>query len=227
MRELFVLIAHLITTLVKLALPGGVREITAESLALKQQLLVLQRRQNVLYGRHHGIVCSSVCVHFGYHPTVEESYRLSFGLRHSGRFHEALIRCKYRFLYIAKRRGKPGPKRPSKEIIAAVVEMKRRNPRFGCLKIAQQISYAFGIEVNKDVARRILEKHPVRSSNGDGPSWLTAIAHAKDNLRQPLPELADRNYPLFLPGYPAQQDSCVISLLKVCAASFKPSTIVR
>ena len=105
--------------------------------------------------------------------------------------------------------------------------MKRRNPRFGCRKIAQQISYAFGIEVNKDVVPRILEKHPVPSSNGDGPSWLTAIAHAKDNLRQPLPELSVRKYPLFLPGYPAQQDSCVTSLLKVCAASFKPSTIVR
>lgn len=36
-------IAHLLTTLVKLARPGGVRAITAESLALKQQLLVLQR----------------------------------------------------------------------------------------------------------------------------------------------------------------------------------------
>jgi hypothetical protein len=37
-----------------------------------------------------------------------------------------------------------------------VVEMKRRNPRFGCLKIAQQIAYAFGVEANKDVVRRIL-----------------------------------------------------------------------
>jgi len=27
--------------------------------------------------------------------------------------------------------------------------------------------------------------------------------------------------------HPAQQDSCLTSLLKVCAASFKPSTIVR
>ena len=43
MKEVFILIAHLLTTLVKLARPGGVRAITAESLALKQQLLVLQR----------------------------------------------------------------------------------------------------------------------------------------------------------------------------------------
>ncbi|MHB8623500.1 MAG: DDE-type integrase/transposase/recombinase [Sulfuricaulis sp.] len=60
--------------------------------------------------------------------------------------------------------------------------MKRRNPRFGCLKIAQQIAYAFGIEVNKDVVRRILEKHHPSSFGDNGPSWLTAIGHAKDSL---------------------------------------------
>jgi hypothetical protein len=40
---MFILIAHLLMTLVKLARPGGVHAITAESLALKQQLLILQR----------------------------------------------------------------------------------------------------------------------------------------------------------------------------------------
>jgi len=33
--------------------------------------------------------------------------------------------------------------------------MKRRPPRFGCRKIAEQISKAFAIEINKDVVRRI------------------------------------------------------------------------
>lgn len=98
------------------------------------------------------------------------------------RFHEVLVRCKYRLLDTAKRRGPPGPKGPSKELIAAVVEIKRRNPRFGCLKIAQQITYAFGIEVNKDVVRRVIEKHHPPRSGNDGPSWLTAIAHAKECL---------------------------------------------
>ena len=60
--------------------------------------------------------------------------------------------------------------------------MKRRNPRFGCRKIAEQISKAFAIETNKDVVRRILLQRyrPVPSS--DGPSWLTVIGHAKDSL---------------------------------------------
>ena len=95
------------------------------------------------------------------------------------RFHEALVRCKYRLLYTCRRRAKPGPKCPSAELIAAAVEMKRRNPKFGCLKIAQQISYAFGVEVSKDVVRRTLQQHYAGLPHDN---WLTALAHAKDSL---------------------------------------------
>ena len=45
MKESFILIAHLVTTLVRLVQPGGVRSVVAQSLALKHQLLVLQRRR--------------------------------------------------------------------------------------------------------------------------------------------------------------------------------------
>lgn len=37
--------------------------------------------------------------------------------------------------------------------------MKRRNPKFGCMRIAQQISYIFGVDLDKDVVRRVLAKH--------------------------------------------------------------------
>jgi putative transposase len=62
------------------------------------------------------------------------------------------------------------------------MEMKQRNPRFGWRKIAEQISMAFGIEINKDVVRRILVRsyRPVPSDNG--PSWLIFIAQARDSL---------------------------------------------
>jgi len=60
--------------------------------------------------------------------------------------------------------------------------MKRRNPRFGCRKIAEQIAHTFGIELDKDVVRRILAKHYDPNSDGEGVSWLTAIGHAKDSL---------------------------------------------
>src|SRR6202043_368535 len=72
------------------------------------------------------------------------------------RLHRALIGRKYRRLFSAPVPTKRGPKGPSQEVIAAVVDMKRRNPTWGCPRIARQIALAFGIPMDKDVARRIL-----------------------------------------------------------------------
>ena len=63
-----------------------------------------------------------------------------------------------------------------------MVEMKRRNPGFGCVRIAQQISHAFGIQIDKDVVRRVLAKHFRPEPGADSPSWLTLIGHLKDSL---------------------------------------------
>jgi transposase InsO family protein len=98
------------------------------------------------------------------------------------KFHTALTRRKYRLLYSAGKPGKPGPKGPPKEIIDAIVAMKRRNPRFGCPRIAQQVNLAFGLSIDKDVVRRILAKHYRPDPDCTGPSWLTFIGHAKDSL---------------------------------------------
>jgi hypothetical protein len=97
-------------------------------------------------------------------------------------FHRALIERKYHRLYRSQTRRRPGPKGPSKQLIAAIVGMKRRNPRFGCRKIAEQMSRAFAVRINKDVVRRILLQHYRPGPGGDGPSWLSFIAHAKDSL---------------------------------------------
>jgi hypothetical protein len=43
MKDLLVLIAHLITTIAKLLGPGGARAVVADSLLMKQQLLVINR----------------------------------------------------------------------------------------------------------------------------------------------------------------------------------------
>ena len=61
--------------------------------------------------------------------------------------------------------------------------MKRRNPEFGCVRIAQQLAHAFGIEIDKDTVRRVLSKHYRPGDSGSrGPSWLTFIAQTKDSL---------------------------------------------
>jgi putative transposase len=89
---------------------------------------------------------------------------------------------KYRLLFSPKRRAKPGPKGPGKDLIDAVVQKKQRNPTWGCPRIAQQIALAFGIEINKDMVRRILAAHYRPDPNRTGPSWLTFLGHAKDSL---------------------------------------------
>jgi putative transposase len=98
------------------------------------------------------------------------------------RLHHALVKCKYHLLYGSNRPRRPGPKGPSSELIAAVVEMKRRNPRMGCRKIAEQISNAFGLAINKDVVRRVLIQHYRSGPGGNGPSWLSVIGQARDRL---------------------------------------------
>ncbi len=49
--------------------------------------------------------------------------------------------------------------------------------------IAGQISKVFGIDIDKDIVRRVLTKHyhPTPDTDG-GPSWLTFIGHMKDSL---------------------------------------------
>jgi len=63
---------------------------------------------------------------------------------------------KYRMQFSPNRRRMLGPKGPSAELVPAVIEMKQRNPDWGCLRIAQQIALAFHIPIDKDLVRRIL-----------------------------------------------------------------------
>ena len=97
-------------------------------------------------------------------------------------FHRALVRRKYQLLFSPKRNTKPGPKGPDADLIRAVVEMKQRNPTWGCPRIAEQINLAFGTSIDKDVVRRILALHYQPAPNGGGPSWLTFLGHTKDSL---------------------------------------------
>jgi transposase InsO family protein len=98
------------------------------------------------------------------------------------RFHHMLIKRKYRLLFSPNERSRPGPKGPTKELIDAIVEMKRRNPTWGCPRIAEQITLAFGLDIDKDVVRRILAMHFRPEKGTSGPSWLTFLGHMKDSL---------------------------------------------
>jgi hypothetical protein len=97
-------------------------------------------------------------------------------------FHHLLRKRKYRRLFSSQRGRRPGAKGPAQALIDAVLELKRRNPTWGCPRIAPQITWAFGVDIDKDVVRRILGKHYRPESGSGGPSWLTFLGQAKDRL---------------------------------------------
>ncbi len=182
MKILLLLLAHLLTTVARHLGPGGANAVIAENLLLKQQLLVINRSRR----RAPNLTALDRFL-FGLWSLFINPRRLSkvaVVIRPSTllKFHEALKKRKYQLLFSPRRKGKPGPKGPSPELIQVIVEMKRRNSRFGCPRIAQQISKTFGIEIDKDVVRRVLAKHYRPDSGGSGPSWLTFIGHMKDSL---------------------------------------------
>jgi hypothetical protein len=184
MRELLILAIHLLVTFAKLLHPGGVRAVAAESLLLKHQLLISnrsrQRAPNLTTLDRFVLGLTTLFV------SPRRIAKLGAFVKPATlfKFHNALVKRKYRLLFSSSfRRRKPGPKGPSAELIAAIIELKRRNPRFGCVRIAQQISHAFGVHIDKDVVRRVLAKHYRPGDPGtDGPSWLTFIGHVKDSL---------------------------------------------
>ena len=181
-KLLFTLMCHLLVTVARLASPGGLRSVAAESLAVKHQLLIMKRSQ-----RRAPNLTSWDRLFLGFCTLLVSPRRLrkmAVITKASTlmRLHQALVKRKYHLLYASKRPRRPGPKGPSRKLIAAVVEMKRRNPRWGCRKIAEQISSAFGIETNKDVVRRILIRYYRPEPGGAGPCWLSVIGQARDSL---------------------------------------------
>ncbi len=182
MRLLFALLGHLLVTLARLASPGGVRSVVAESLAVKHQLLIMKRSQ-----RRSPNLTSWDRLMLGFYTLLaspKRLRRLAVITKPSTllRLHHALVKHKYHLLYGSQRTRRPGPRGPSGELIAAVIEMKRRNPRMGCRKIAEQISNGFGLAINKDVVRRILIQHYRPAPSGDGRSWLSIIGQTRDSL---------------------------------------------
>ncbi len=183
MRTVAFLLVDLIVVIAKLLGPGGVKGLLAETLLLRHQLMVLNRPRRraprlivmdrfvmgltALFVRPARLIRNAVVV------------RPSTLLR----FHDALKKRKYRRLFSSHGSNrKPGPRGPSQDIIDAIVQMKQRNPTYGCPRIAQQLSKAFGIELDKDVVRRVLAKHYRHAPGGGGPSWLTFLGHMKDSL---------------------------------------------
>ncbi len=183
MKYAVLLIVHSLVLIVKSLRPGGVKALIAENLLLKHQLGILARTRrkspNLKTSDRFLLGALSLLVSPRRLFTVAIIIKPATLLK----FHRALVKRKYRRLFSNKGHRRPGPKGPSQELVAAIVELKQRNPRYGCPRIAYIITLTFGIELNKDVVRRILAKHyKPKSDNTQGPSWLSLLGHSKDSL---------------------------------------------
>ena len=114
----------------------------AESALLRHQLLILNRgRKRAPNLRATDRIVAGLCTLFLRPARV---LRSAIVLKPSTllHLHSVLCKRKYRMLFSPRQRHRPGPKGPNKDLIEAVVAMKRRNPGWDCARIAQQISLA-------------------------------------------------------------------------------------
>ena len=182
MKEKMELLIHLIVSFVRLLKPGGMKAVIAETMIMKQRLIVMNRGRTrapklgtsdrFLFG---------LLAHF---INVKRLYRVAVIIRPATilSFHKALVKRKYSKLYSNKTKKKPGRKPQDKILIDLVIEMKKRNPSFGYGRISMQIFNAFGNTISRFTVGRILCKNKDRPPSYDGPSWLTFIGHMKDSL---------------------------------------------
>jgi len=177
--DLFFDLVHFVILFLK---PGGRKSLIAEIIVLRKQLSISGRTR-----KRAPNLSKSERLSFAFFMSLISKKRLSktaLVVRPSTfvKLHRALVKRKYSDLFSNRTKRKPGPKGPSKELINAIVEMKKRNPRFGCRRIAMQISNTFGVKIDKDIVWRVLSKR-YKPKNGDkSTTWLTFIGHMKDSL---------------------------------------------
>ena len=137
---------HSIVTVVRLIKPGGLGAVVAESALTRHPLLTLNRRRKRAPNlRVSDRMIAGLCTLL-LHPS--RMLRCGIVLKPSTllHFHHVLTKRKCHMLFSSQRGGRP--KGPAQELIDAVVEMKGRNPTWGCPRIAQEITLAFGADID-------------------------------------------------------------------------------
>jgi putative transposase len=109
---LFSLMAHLLVTLARLAKPGGVGAVVAESMAVKHQMLILRRtRRRAPCMTSWDRLALGVCTLL---VSPKRLSKMAVILKPSTLlyFHRALVKRKYRLLYSPSKPGALDPKVP-------------------------------------------------------------------------------------------------------------------
>src|SRR5262250_1348955 len=109
MRDLVILLVHVITTIVRFVRPGGLRAVVAETVLAKHQLLILNRsRQRAPNLRPLDRLIAGFCS-LWIKPRRLRRMAVAFKTSTLLNFHRALVQRKYRLLFSPKSTMKPGP----------------------------------------------------------------------------------------------------------------------
>ena len=179
MKDIVLIVIHLAVTSVKLLGRGGARAIVAENLLLKQQLIVLCRPRR----RAPNLTVMDRFL-FGFGTLFLSPGRIckvAIGLQPSTllKFHEALVRRKYRWLFSVEPSGpeKPGPKGPSDTLIrchrrAQITQSSFRMPSY---RLDHQWRLSASTLTENVVRRVLLDKHYRAPPHGTEP--IMAVVH--------------------------------------------------
>ena len=166
MGDLFILGTHLLATVARLMRPRGVpcccRRVSAAQTSSVDPEPLPQRAP-------HLTPWDQRLLGFGSLFRPPQAHSKNCGrLRPSTflRFHRLSRELKYHQLYASGCRRRPGPKGSSRELIAAIVEMKYRNTRFGCPGIAR----SFGVEIDSACSLSTTDSHPGMMARHGSPT---------------------------------------------------------
>ena len=134
MLEIIELLIHYLVTLIKLLKPGGVKRVMAESIAIKHQLVVMNRTRK----RSPALVTRDRFRLLAILIGDRRLQKVAVILKPAAilAFDKALVKRKYSKLYSNKAKKTLGRKAQDKALIDLVVEMKTRNPSFGYGRIS-------------------------------------------------------------------------------------------
>ena len=131
MFESFELIIHFVATFIKLFKPGGVKLVMGESIAMKHQLILMNRarkRSPALVTRDR-FLFGLLSILIGERRLQKVAVIMKPATILA--FHKALVKRKYNKLYSNQTKKTPGRKPQDLVLIDLVIEMKKRNPSFG------------------------------------------------------------------------------------------------
>lgn len=131
MRDLLVLLVHLLKTLARVLGPGGTRAVVAETLLVKHQLVILNRsRRRAPNLTAMDRIVMGLCTLL-MNPSRVPKVAATLKPATLRGFHQALKARKHSRLFSSQGKGKPGPKGPWKSIAAVCTNsLSRRDYEF-------------------------------------------------------------------------------------------------